>query len=235
MAPFAPSIKARPRAHRRADGHPGAVQPGADRAGPGADRGGARPGRAAAAVRRAARLRGRAEHDLRDVELVHDAGGQPPAARRGRSRVRGRHPDGLGVVPGEGPRHRRGRLRRVGQLRVGGGRSGPAHRRLDGSRGCRRLAVGDRRGRCDRRGLRRRLLVRRRRLPAARCGRGPEAPDGCAGRPDPRCGVGARGSAGAGGRRARRGGVAHRSRRRAVPRRPADRAGRGRGVPAVAG
>ena len=57
------------------------------------------------------------------------------AARRGRGRVRGRHPDGLRVVPGGGPRHRRGRVRRVGQLRVGGGRAGAARRRHDGAAG----------------------------------------------------------------------------------------------------
>ena len=60
------------------------------------------------------------------AQLVRDAGREPAAARHRRRRLRGRHPHGVGVVPARRARHRRGRLRRLGQLRRLGRRLRPA-------------------------------------------------------------------------------------------------------------
>ena len=130
FAPFANTIgdPARP-VRRRAD-HARPVQRGAHRPGAHLHRHGARPLRPPPDVRGDPDVRRDPVHDLRPVQFVQHARAQPARSVGGRRRVRGRHPHGVGVVPAERGRHRRGRLRRLGQLRRRGRRVlAPAVRR----------------------------------------------------------------------------------------------------------
>ncbi len=177
------------------------VQRRPDHPRPDLHRDGARPMGPAPGVRGDPHVRRHPEHGLRAVELADDARAQPPRAVGRRRRLRRRHPHGVGVVPAEGGRNRRGRVRRMGQLRCGGRRVlAPDVRRAVRRR--RRMALVDPAHRCDRRRLRPLLPDRGDRHPRGRLVRPPAAP-GCARGDEPQGGVRAGGADGAAQRRAR--------------------------------